>query len=161
MPRGKKPGDQYMKFIRGGRVTKPLQHCGLHVVLLTAPDWLRDDARVIFGEIAQRLFDRNVSTAADLDVVCLLATVKADARAIDRKIQTDGLVVISPQASKFAHPLMPERSRLRTLELRLMAECGLTPNSKNQIAMAESIEEHDTLARFIRRGRPGDATDRA
>jgi len=117
----------------------------------SSPEWLSDDARKEWNRLLEMIGSAGAVARPDADVLAAYCETIALYRQALQQIRDEGLTYSGETGIK-RHPAVAIASDARKDLLRLAAELGLTPVSRQRLKI-EDVGK-DELAEFIADGQP-------
>ena len=138
--RGPKPQPTKIKILRGNPGQRPLnaREPTLALATPTPPDWLGDEAREKWDEVAAELAQMGVLTSVDADVLALYSVTWTEWKAASLAIRDHGLTVRTPRGEERTSPYVLIGNKALMQLRALAAELGLTPSSRSRVQTSTS-----------------------
>jgi len=160
--RGPKPTPTRILQLRGSPVAKrrPAEP-QLALCRLEPPAWLCDEAKPIFTELAQIIYDMGVSTRGDSLALGLLAESFALYIVASEELMRDGISTATESGTRKSNPALAARAVAWAEIARGLAWFGLSPSDRTRASKAGEETEDDKLAAILERFRTKPRTQRA
>lgn len=115
---------------------------------LNPPKDLGPEAKAIWLELAQPLYEAGILTALDASALRLLCEAQATWRKATEAIQREGMVYTTPTSIQRPSPWFRIQHAAAEQILRLFSEFGMTPSSRTRVKISEGSPDPDALDLF-------------
>ncbi len=149
--RGPKPAPISLKLASGTRADR-LNHAA-PTPAATAPEppaELSELAAAEWARILPILLRMRVATEADGAALALYCETFATWVKTGQRLRREGMIVLSAAGTAKTNPLYAVHAQARSDMLRILAEFGLTPSSRNRVSVTQDADV-DPIAEFIRK----------
>jgi P27 family predicted phage terminase small subunit len=152
--RGRKPKPTHLKVLSGnpGRRPLPESEPKPQPVAPPCPDWLPEEARAKWDELAPELERLGLLTAVDGPAFAMTLLHYALAVEAAKRIDKEGITTVDERGLPRKHPLHQVLRDHSTSFRAYLAEFGLSPSSRVRLALPGQEDEGDEYEEFRRRG---------
>jgi P27 family predicted phage terminase small subunit len=106
-----------------------------------APDFLTGLARKKWKELAAKMHRIGMLTEVDLDTLACYCIVYARWRAMEKKLEKQGEVILTSNNNPIQNPYLAIANRSLEQMNKLAAEMGITPSSRSRVKAVPPSEE--------------------
>lgn len=138
---GPKPTPRNLRVVRTGKAEgrlteppeKPVEEPPVRIP--EPPDELAGEQVDVFVSTAQKLARMRIMTEVDVDALVIYARNWIDARQARERVYETGLIVKAPKTGvPMLNPWLPIARKAEDTCIKIMAEFGLTPSSRNRVS---------------------------
>ena len=136
--KGPRPTPRNLRLIRGmkdqtrHKPARPIVEP--EVKIPQPPDYLTADETDVFVVTARKLAGMRLMTESDVDAIVVYARNWVDAQTARRALGSSSMLVRSPNGYPIINPHLAIARKAEDRCLRIMAEFGLTPSSRNRVS---------------------------
>lgn len=120
------------KTSKAGRPAKPIDEPPVKIPL--PPASLTAEEVDCFVVMAQKLAGMRIMTEMDVDALVIYCRNWLDAKEAHQKVLESGMIVKSPKGYPIVNPWLAVRRKAEDKCLRILAEFGMTPSSRNRVS---------------------------
>lgn len=117
------------------------------------PDIRTYDEKHWWAYYSEQAATMRVFTAVDLMMLARLVKVTIQRQRVEEELEKQGFVIETPTTSK-VNPLFNIASALRTMEIKLLQEFGMSPASRKAAQVAPEVDTRKTLRDMLSAPRP-------
>lgn len=139
MKPGPKPIPANLRLVLGTRTRKDRERPANPppeppVRIPSPPDYLADEEVDVFVTMARKLAGMRIMTELDVDALALYCRSWAEMQKLQQMIRDSGFLLKSPTGRPMRNPLVEMRNERERTCLRIMADFGLNPSSRNRVS---------------------------
>lgn len=138
--RGTKPIPRNLRIVVGAKDQRPDELRPANPIpeppvrVPPAPEHLSAREQECFTQVARKLAGMRVMTDADVDAIAVYSRNWVTALDSWERVRKVGLVVNSPKNYPIVNPYLPIARKAEAVCLRILAEFGMTPSSRNRVS---------------------------
>lgn len=150
MMKGRKPTPTNLRLLHGirGKRALPKGEPKPEPCYLNPPKDLGPEAKAIWSEMAQPLYEAGILTALDAPALRLLCESHANWRKATEAIAREGMTCTTPSGIERPSPWFRIQASSSELMLRLLSEFGMTPSSRTRVKISEGPPDPDAVDLF-------------
>lgn len=148
--KGRKPTPTNLRILHGnpGKRALPKDEPKPEPCYLNPPKDLGPEAKAIWPELAQPLYEAGLLTALDAPALRLLCEAQATWQKATDAIQREGMIYTTPTGIQRPSPWFRVQHAAAEQMLRLLSEFGMTPSSRTRVKVTEGPPDPDALDLF-------------
>lgn len=133
--RGRRPKSPELKLLQGSRGKKPKSNGQLKPLAekLDPPFFIKGDSLEAWNRLEPELRRLGILTVVDRGIFAAYCRAYGLVCEAERLIQETGLFLETPSGIQRLHPIVTARNDAMRMMLRLAAELGITPSSRNRV----------------------------
>lgn len=137
---GPKPTPTHLKIVKGVRKDRVNKHEPIanKVTIIKAPDWLSDEAKTIFKNVAKELRAMDLLFKADIDIIVAYCNAVVNYRKATLLVDKEGLLVEGRRDGMVSNPAVRVQRDCAMLIRQLASELGLTPSSRSRLSVVQN-----------------------
>ncbi len=112
------------------------------------PDWLGEEAKEKWAEVAPALARLGVLTVIDGDVLATYCQSWCEYRQATKRLAKEGRVVVAQSGYQMPHPMVAQQREARNAIRQFSALLGLDPSSRVRLK-ADAPEPEDPLEKML------------
>lgn len=117
------------------------------------PDIRTYDEKHWWAYYSEQAATMKVLTSVDLAMLARLVKVTIQRKRVEDELEKEGFVIETPTTSK-VNPLFNIASTLRTMEIKLLQEFGMSPASRKAAQVAPEVDTRKSLRDLLSAPRP-------
>lgn len=151
---GRKPLPTQLKLVKGTARSHRLNPAEPQpmVAVPDAPDYLVDEDRTVFTEMAELLARHGVMTELDVGALARYVVIWRRWLEAEAEVKRRGPVVKTVGGNIIQNPFLAVANKCLAQMGQIESEFGMTPSSRTRVRMAEPTDTRDPFEDYLNRG---------